>query len=357
GQQIASYARPPLLTTSIAWSPDGSQIAYADDTGAVQVVSPPVPPRSPTQIAQFIQADSVLPLFRLDWNPTHDLIAISDGTASVRIVDANTQAVLNELPAFPFAVTALRWSDDGTRLAVAGEWSMQIWDRPWDSQSAALSLSLQVPMQLTMLKIQSIDWNGSLNQILVNASARVFIWDSLSGQLLRTIDPNDTPIESAAWSPDGTKLAWGNATGYVAVENLMTMEIGTQDVFNYEAALDLEWSPDGSQFAVGTSGKFVEFFSGSGRVLGTSGPALESATQILCLDWHPTANLLAVGNAGGAIEIWDTENRVLVTQWVIGTPVTSIAWSRDGQDIAYNVGNTLSVAPSPVVTAPSPISP
>jgi WD40 repeat protein len=298
------------------------------------------------------------PASRLDWHPDGQWIAMSDGVATVRIVDATTLATLNTLPQFPAFVSAVRWSDTGNQLAIASEWSVQIWEQPWDTLQATLILTLEVPQEQRRFTIQSIDWNEADQQILAIASPRGFMWNVQTGQLLRTLEPNKTPVLSGVWSDDGNRLGIGYVTGYVLVEELATQEIGGEDTLDGDGVHVLAWSPNGDQVAVGTNSGLIEFFAGTGRQFSGIGPILETDSRILSLDWHPTASLLAVGTLNGKVEVWNTASESIVSSVVTGTPVVSVVWSPDGATLAYNNGTNLATIPMPVIpTATLPLLP
>lgn len=303
--------------------------------------------------AQF--SPSEIAAVRLDWNPTGDVIAVSDGGSMVQIVDPQTRVVVNTLPIMPFPVRALRWSDDGSRLAIGGEYTIQIWDNAWDSEQAILSLVLQIPPDpIGLDMLDSVDWSNGATQILTIALGRVYLWDSRTGQLIRTIDPVSMPIVSAAWSPDGTLLATGRLTGYVLIESTISSETGGADTQDRDAVLAIDWEPTGTTLVVGTNSGVLQAF---GRGPGRLGSALLAYTEdpvaIFSLDWHPTLPLLAIGYADGATEIRNARTGDLVERVETGLPVMSVSWSPDGTQLAFANGLDLNIVPAPTLELPT----
>lgn len=308
--------------------------------------------------AQELRPPSEISAVRLDWNPTVNLIAISDGVSIVTILDAQTRMVLNTLPVMPFPVRALRWSDDGTRLAMGGEYSIQIWDNVWDGNQATLSLGLQAPQgQMLGFEINAIDWNEATQQILSTISGRVYIWDSQTGQLVRTIEPISTPLESAAWSPDGTMLGYASSTGFVSILLLITNEVSGANTYDRDATWAMAWEPNGDNLVVGTNSGTLQAFDFFPRRLGSDVVSLrDNYTDIFSVDWHPMLPLVAVGYADGLVEIWnpDTYNLVQRVQEQTGQPVMSVSWSPDGTQLAYANGSDLVIVPAPMIDCPTP---
>jgi len=281
---------------------------------------------------------------RLDWNPNGGMIAVSDAGSIVTILDAQTRAVINTLPVMPFPVRALRWSDDGTRLAIGGDYSIQVWDNAWNAQQAVLSLALQVPPERNGLhKIAAIDWNDSAHQILTVVLRHVYIWDSQTGQLVRTIEPVSTPLVSAAWSPDGTMLGYATTIGYVSIVSLTTNESSGAVAYNQDAPWAMEWEPDSDNLVVGTNSGTLQAFVFFPRRLGSDVVALrDQYIAIFSVDWHPTLPLVAVGYADGLVEIWnpDTYDLIQRVQEPTGSPVMSVSWNPNGTQLAYAGSNT-----------------
>ncbi len=308
--------------------------------------------------AQTFPSDIVA--VRFDWSSNQNKIAVSDDSDRVTILDAQTQTILNTLPTIPFPVRALRWSDDGTRLAVGGEYTIQIWDSPWDVAQAVLSLTLQVPANpLGLGMLDSIDWNGATQQILTIALGRVYIWDSGTGELVETIEPFTTPMVSAAWSPDGMQIAHADSTGFVSIESLTTNEAGGADTYDRDAVLTMSWEPRGDNLVVGTNSGTLQAFGFFPRRLGSDVVSLrEDNVAIFSVAWHPTLQWVAVGYADGLIEIWNPYTYELIqrAQEPTGLPVMSVSWSPDGTQLAYADGLNFVIAPAPIWEEPTPTS-
>lgn len=312
-----------------------------------------------TAHAQELRHPSEIPAVRLDWNPNNDLIAISDAGSIVTILDAQTRVAINTLPVMPFPVRAVRWSDDGTRLAVGGEYSIQIWDNAWDdSGQAALSLRLQVPPHRFGLNmLHALDWNDSAQQILTTVLRQVYIWDSRTGQLIRTIEPVSTPLVSAAWSPDGTMLGYASSTGFVSIALLTTDEVSGAETYDRDAPWAMAWEPNSDNLVVGTNSGTLQAFDFSPRRLGSDVVSLrDDYVDIFSVDWHPTQPLVAVGYADGMVEIWnpDTYDLVQRVQGQTGQPIMSVSWSPDGTQLAYANGSDLVIVPAPTLELPTP---
>jgi len=143
-------------------------------------------------------------------------------------------------------------------------------------------------------------------------------------------------LESAAWSPDGTKLAF-SVTSYGAPDysydglHVLDIATGKDTKLPGRDGYDLAWSPDGTTLAVVSHGIFLVGANGSSRALypGTS-DADYSPT------WSPDSSRIAFGRTkhGHRSRIWMVNRngshlRLLVRKgaWP--------AWSPAGSRIAY----------------------
>lgn len=145
------------------WSPDGTQIAFLQDEGSTGSTSNLfVMNADGTGLMQLTHATNVL---GLDWSPDgSEIVYVSntpDGTSDIRVVHPDGTSDTRILEGFYDSVS---WSSDGTRLALTG--------RPVDGRN--------------------------LDLYVVNAD----------GSGLRPLTDDAAPDQYAAWSPDGTEIAF-----------------------------------------------------------------------------------------------------------------------------------------------------
>jgi WD40 repeat protein len=113
--------------TSLAWSPNGSFVATSSADGFIRLTDPN---RGTSELA-FEDGDQVL---AVAWSPDSKLIvsASTDGNDGiVRVWDAESGAMLQELRGHRSAATSLGWDPDGIRLASGSrEGAVRIWGLP-----------------------------------------------------------------------------------------------------------------------------------------------------------------------------------------------------------------------------------
>lgn len=230
----------------IAWSPDGSRIAFfSDGDGSdnyYNIHVAPVDGSGPVKLADTGSAQSPA------WSPDGQSVAFSDEYLYIVHADGTgLHAVAGPRVAIPF------WSPDGTKIAFVADYG----DRA---------------------DIYAINADGS--------------------DLTRLTDNSDLPGNWMSWSPDGTRIVYmtGREFGcsYYGCNQLYVMNA---DGSNKRKLTDAEsffpnWAPDGSKIAFSkVSGGAIQVFTvspdGTGETQVTNGTASNYAPG-----WSPDSTQL-----------------------------------------------------------------
>ncbi len=239
---------------------------------------------------------------------------------------------------FAFA-TSMAFSPDGRTLA-AGLNDIFI----WDLDSGALLHTLQ-PFQGNMSSIaEEITFSLDGKNIAIGSftESTVSLWDSASGQLLRTFAGQSEGILELVFSPDGRTLAAGDLDGKITLWDLRSgSKISTLDAW---FILDLLFSPDGKYLAVGDSSGIGLWDLEAGQQEATR-LDLEEFPEYIFLTISPDGKTLASGSceqyveypvcASGTIRYWDIETGQIVHELPLPpVPVDSVIVSPDGSLLA-----------------------
>ncbi len=288
---------------------------------------------------------------RMSWSPDGTKLALSD-QQTVQIIDGSTRQRLHTLPPFEGFVNDIKWSPDGTKLAVATQSEVQIWEQPWRVGDAKRILSIPAPTLNIDLDygISTLAWNpnSNRNQLLGVTPPSVTVWDTLTGQIVHTFPPDPGELLSAAWNPDGTKVALGEITGIIHVYNFVTdeYEAGAR-VFDRYAIFSIAWNADGTRIAAGTGSGHIELFVIDNFV--TNNATIYTSNQdIVTVAWNPNNHLVASGSVDGHLAVWDTRTTQPLLEIQHDGAIPSVAWSPDGTQLAYTTQqNQVETVPVP----------
>ena len=294
---------PPLSEAERAllrdWIAAGAVDDSPPDAGPrYDAANPPVYTRPPVVAA-------------LDWAPDGSLLAVA-GFHEALLVDPAGGERVGRLVGLSERVQSVRFSPDGTRLAVTGgqpgrSGELQIWDLEPGSPGAG-SLALSVPLTA----------------------------DTVFG---------------ASWSPDGARVAAGGTDNAVHVFDAATGERLVRMASHDDWVLGTAFSADGSHVVSAgrdTTVKLTEVASGRfvDNVTSITPGALKGGVQ--GVDRHPTRDQVVVGGADGLPKVFqlfrhadrkigDDSNRILDLFRQHGR-VFAVRFDADGDRIAAGGG-------------------
>lgn len=154
----------------------------------------------------------------------------------------------------------------------------------------------------------------------------VKVWDTGSGLEMRAFSAQQGPVQSLTFSPDGGRLASGNAAGTVQIwdtkdgKALLTLQGKTGAIHH------IAFSPDGTRLAA-SAGYTVRVWD---AINGQELQSLRHVTDVNGIAFSPDGLLLASGGADRAVRLWDvvTGLKLLTLEGHTGF-VSSVAFSPD----------------------------
>ena len=259
-------------------------------------------------------------------------------TAQARysLLESLAQPVRGILSARSGEVTAVASSPGGKTLAAAyRDGTIRLWDTAshrlvstatWGGAADALAFA------------------GNGKTLEVAGPTAVGTWN-LAGRATIARQPlagvtGITGGRSAAFSPDGSKLATGSGEGNVRLWDVATrQEIGAPMSSGLAPVEAVAFSPDGATVAAGSSDGTVQLWDATtqnevGTTM-TAGPA-----AIKALAFGPGGKVLAAGGEDGDVRLWDTATQSQPgATMATGAPVAALTFSGNGTTLATAEGN------------------
>ncbi len=186
----------------IAFSPDGARLALVG-FGGLMIWDAAAGP-------EVLTLHTGREVMGLDYSPDGRRLAVADSEDAVRVRDAATGRVLLTLAvpdwSMGLALSAVKFSPDGTRLAAACGTSTSGRVAIWDTTTGRLVARLDGHTSFVFNLAFSPD-GRRIATASHDKTAKV--WDAVNGRLLRTILAHADLVNAVAFSPDGTRLVTG----------------------------------------------------------------------------------------------------------------------------------------------------
>lgn len=319
----------------IAFSEDGSKLAFADDFRTIGL----------WQVLQGHQMKSLGGVTQsvdaLAFSPDKRLLALGSGDKSIRIWDSLTGQELRSLTGYTQTVRFLEFSPDGQSLtAVSNDRKATVWDPFSGRKIVEFSgggsvvvggngrwLARKVGTTVTIYDARtgrsSAVLNGVTAKLEVSAIALspnakwLASWDRLGDefrvwnvetQSLFTTVTHAEYMDAGPFlfSPDGTNLIWGRHNGAITLFNILDRATKYLCCHSPRWVNSITVSEDGSRLAsAGEDQKLKVWDLGSGRELYTLAGHTGAARA---LAFTPSANALISGSDDGTATIWDLRN-------------------------------------------------
>jgi WD40 repeat protein/serine/threonine protein kinase len=326
---------------SLAWSPDGSQLATVTVAGQGRLW-PLERPDQPVLLEPIGELGS------LAWSPDGKRFAANDaGVALVwRIDQANSPAVLaHEITLAPVRpIVAVGWSADGSQLVTGSGGGIDLW------RDGAREALVQFEATGTdAADVYNMTWSPDRSRV-VTSSAKgggLTVW-----QCGGTDDPKvllrlPTLDGKVAWSPDGSRLAvlprprWRSPRAFATADRRGSH---SAEFLGIEHALDslsdgrvTVWQFGDAASAPRSSRLEAPALEHPARARGRSNFEADprAGPPLLCMAWSADGSQIATGANDGRTYLWkgdlDEPPTVLPGH---GSSVRSVAWSPQGSRLA-----------------------
>lgn len=254
GDVVATLAGHADYVRSIAFSPDGKQVAGAG--GAPQ---------------QF---------------------------GEIKIWDVETHRLVRTMQGHKDCIYSIAWSPDG-KLIASGSYDKMV--KLWDVATGKETLNLQDHIDAVFAIAFSPD-----GKRLASASQdrTVKIWNVATGKRLYTLSDASDGLTSIAYSPSGDEIA---AVGYD--KTIYIWKLGADDgklsrslIADEDSLLSMTWSPDGKTIVTASSDQSIRFRD---TKLNLTGVIDHQPDWVEALDMSPDGRWLAAGRYDGTLSLYN----------------------------------------------------
>ena len=320
--RIVHTLKHPHAVFSVAWSPDGTQVATGGLLDMTVSIWDPATGR-------LIRTHTDRPgsVMALAYSPEGRFLVAGRGFVartkdhmSVDIWEAKTAALVRSLRGPVHATTgsmdvgAMAFSPDGSQLVAAYLGAVLV----YDVKTGGTIRTLPFPPRMTARPLASSPDGRAIAGGDVQGSIR--IWDGRTGNLVRTIAAHSGWIESLAYAPDGKALASGSLAG--SSQGRLNEATGQFVTTKIDDPIRV-WNAD--------TGNLLRELAGHTRA-------------VQALVYSRDARRLFSGSADRTIRVWDaTTGALLDTLKGHGDRIYGLALGPDGRSLASVGGSTVTI--------------
>jgi WD40 repeat protein len=241
------------------------------------------------------------------WSPDGSKIASASDTGNVQLWDTVTSEVLLEFQGHVGTITTISWSPNSTRLATASPEDKV--ERIWDATTGALITELSGDRFYE--GVAFVRWNPNGTNLVsvvgvADGGSLLHFWSVENNSFQALPTTYNVSAYDLAWSPDGTKLAIADYRGVFVFDDFSMANIEPRVIAPFR--FTVAWGPDGTKLAVSDvrSGVVDILDADGGQVLTTiQGPARTSENGIASLTWTSDGITLILDEYSGTVQSWN----------------------------------------------------
>lgn len=331
----ALYGQRSEIST-IAWSPDGRNIASTSQDGSACVWD-----TKTWKILRRFDAGSTLKE-GIDWSPDSKKLAWGSASdeSALRIWDRETDNI-SLLHGHAQSIWGVTWSHSGKFLATCSISGSDTPKEPgnvrvWDVEQLVSVAQITVPPQATS-NVSSVSWSpdDKLLAVAAEKDSRI-VWDIATQQQL--IDDVMAGASCAFWHPRKQQLAVGDRSGNCLLWDHDSHKVILRWKAHQGRVNDLKWSSDASRLlSAGGDGLVKVWDPESGKELRSASASIGSTNSVA---WSPTGKQFASGGTDAVIRVFASQPRpspLVIDSQLRGS--LSLAWDNEDSAVLLASGS------------------
>ena len=257
------------------------------------------------------------------YSPDGSQIASGSVDSAIRIWDAETGGHIRTLEGHTGTVWAAAYSPDGSQIASGGaDKTIRIWNAKTGEHVRTLTGHQN--------DVRSAAYSPDGSQIASGSQDNTIrIWNAETGEHIRTLTGHSHWIISAAYSPDGSQIVSGSVDKTVRIWNAETGGHIRTLTGHTDLVLSAAYSPDGSQIVSGSSDKTIRIWNAeTGETIRTLTGHTNSVDSAA---YSPDGSQIVSSGVDRTIRVWNAETGETIRTLTGHTgSVFSVAYSPDG---------------------------
>jgi WD40 repeat protein len=246
GEVLVTLEGHEEAINSLAWSPDGSQLASTSEDAMVHIWD-----LESGELVEKLGCHEC-PTLDAEWSPDGRYLASGSSDRSVRIFDMQNEGEEVHALNAGRAAYSVAWSPDGQMVAGG----VYCHARIWDVESGEELLTLDAPREEVLKPSNCCGLQFGIafspdGSKIVAAGDSIMIWDVENGEEIARLSGHKFCVADVAWSPNGELLAVStrDRAGSIYFWDVESGELLYEFQTHNDQVVDLNWSEDGTQVA------------------------------------------------------------------------------------------------------------
>ncbi len=287
--------------TSVAFSPDGQQLATSDTNGSIQVWSV----TAGKQLALCTGHNSWV--WDVAYSPTEPLLASCGQDHQVRLWHPHTGQCRQRLEGHTGIVTSVAFSPNGQWLAsTSGDQTIRLWQ-------VATGDCEQI-FQGHAACVWGVVWHPDGTALFSGGEDNVIRrWDVASGQCVQTLTGHQNWVRAIAISPNGQHLVSGSFDHTLKLWDIVTSDCLATLSGHHKPVTSVAFSADGTTLASSSYDRSIKLWCTATHQCRQTFQKHTNFVQAVA--FHPTQPLLASGGEDYTVRLWDRQTGQCTKTW------------------------------------------